>query len=612
MPHVRILPESLCNKIAAVEVVERPASVVKELLENAIDAGADEILIDIEAGGRNRIQVQDNGCGMGREDAFLALERHATSKIADDIDLFRLTTLGFRGEALPSIAAVSRFTLESRDAASEEGWRIRVAGGAVEKAEGVGVPVGTRIEVRNLFFNTPARRKFLRSEQTELGHIGEVVSRQAMARPDIRFRLTHNSRVLVDAYRVERLEERVGALLGRPTVADLVALNYEAGDLALHGLIGVPTLHRATSGAIYTYINGRYVRDRIVQHAVMDGYRSLLARGRYPVAILFLDLPPELVDVNVHPSKHEVRFREQQAVHGFIVRSLQETLRRLHAEPLPASTLSVGAPEATPPATETPSEETPPVTSTRLTALLPPAVAATHRSLDTQPFAQPHLAESPVDYGRLEAVSKRPAAVSTVTSVVGRFASMTILGQYRHSYLLCQEGDDLVLIDQHAAHERIGYERLKAQFYGNGIVCQGLLFPQVLEFDFRAAAQIAEQLEELARFGFDLEDFGGNAYALKGVPQLLSEAEAATLLRDVSAELASLGASSRIEEHFDQLLMTMACHGAVRANQPLGLSQMRALLVDLDQVDFGGHCPHGRPVVHRFTLAEVERLFKRG
>jgi len=593
---VRILSESLCNKIAAGEVVERPASVVKELLENSIDAGADEILVDIEGGGRTRIQIQDNGSGMGREDAFLALERHATSKIASDDDLFRLTTLGFRGEALPSIAAVSRFTLETRDAPSEEGWRIRVAGGAVEKAEAVGVPVGTRIEVRNLFYNTPARRKFLRSEQTELGHIGEVVSRQAMARPDIRFRLTHNGRVLIDAYRVERLEERVAALLGRPTVSDLLPLQQEAGDLALHGLVGTPALHRATSAAIYTYINGRYVRDRIVQHAVMDGYRSLLARGRYPVAVLFLDLPPELVDVNVHPSKHEVRFREQQAVHGFIVRSIQQALRRVHAEPVRSEAPAV-------------SRSMPPSPGAPVAPLLTLPAAATPRSLERQPFTLPNLAEAPPVY---RPAGTAPSPESSATAETGRFTAMTLLGQYRHSYLLCQEGDDLVLIDQHAAHERIGYERLREQFYGAGIIRQGLLFPQVLEFDFRGAAQVAEQLAQLARFGFELEAFGGNAFVLKAVPQLLSEAEAEQLLRDVSAELVTLGASSRIEEHFDHLLMTMACHGAVRANQALGLSQMRALLADLDRVDFGGHCPHGRPVLHRFALGEIEKLFKRG
>jgi len=593
-PQVRILSESLCNKIAAGEVVERPASVVKELLENAIDAGADEILVDIEAGGRTLIQIQDNGCGMGREDAFLALERHATSKITNDADLFCLTTLGFRGEALPSIAAVSRFTLETRDAASEEGWRIRLAGGTVEKAEGVGIPTGTRIEVRNLFYNTPARRKFLRSEQTEVGHIGEVVTRQAMARPDIRFRFRHNGRVLLDAFRVERLVERAGALLGRPTAADLLPLTCEAEPFALHGLIGTPTLNRSTSGAIYAYINGRYVRDRMVQHAIMDGYRSLLAKGRYPVAVLFLDLPPEMVDVNVHPSKYEVRFREQRAVHDFIVRSLQDALRRIHAAPFPTADPLV---DTTPTVLHRPAV---PVASPLLPTL-PHEPAVAHSTLHDLPC----MAESALAY------SDAPRPVSAPHSP-GRFAALQVLGQYHNSYLLCQEGDDLLLIDQHAAHERIGYERLRQQFYGSGIARQGLLFPLVLELDFRAAAQLDQQREELARFGFDIEPFGGNSFVLKGVPQLLTEAEAESLLKDVCAELVSLGASSLVADRFDHLLMTMACHGSVRANQNLSLQQMHALLIDLDQVDFGGHCPHGRPVVHRFTLSEVGRLFRRG
>jgi DNA mismatch repair protein MutL len=376
----------------------------------------------------------------------------------------------------------------------------------------------------------------------------------------------------------------------------LLPLTCEAEPFSLHGLIGAPTLNRSTSGAIYAYINGRYVRDRMVQHAIMDGYRSLLAKGRYPVVVLFLDLPPEMVDVNVHPSKYEVRFRDQRAVHDFITASLRDALRRIHtvAEP-------TGSFEPVSSAMRSPVSY--PVDSGR-TALLPPTPASAPSELPAL-SSLPRLAESVPDYVAADAPMTSPVSA-------GRFAAMTVLGQYHNSYLLCQEGDDLLLIDQHAAHERIGYERLRRQFYGNGIVRQGLLFPVVLELDFRAAAQLAQQRDELSRFGFDVEPFGGNAFVLKGVPQLLSESAAELLLRDVCAELDSLGSSSLLAEHFDHLLMTMACHGAVRANQALGLSQMRALLADLDQVDFGGHCPHGRPVLHRFTLAEVGRLFRRG
>lgn len=586
---VRILPEKLCNKIAAGEVVERPASVVKELIENAIDAGADEILLDIEAGGRKLIRIHDNGSGMSREDAFLSLERHATSKIANDEDLFCLTTLGFRGEALPSIAAVSRFVLQTRDRSSEEGFRIRVAGGNVDHAEAVGTTVGTDIEVRNLFFNTPARRKFLRTEQTEIGHIGDVVTRQAMARPEVRFRLTHNGRVLIDAYNVSSLEERVASLLGRKAAIGMRSLTVTEHDLALNGMIGEPNLSRASTAAIYSYINGRYVRDRVVQHAIMHGYRTLLPKGRYPVAVLFLDLPPELVDVNVHPSKHEVRFRDQRAVHDFIVRAIRNLLRGEIDES--ASAMSID------------SESIPPTRSYAPDPISVQEPFPVYRSSATQPmYASADVSAGLVAPFVLPGNEIRPS---------GPFSSLTIIGQFHSSYLVCQDRDELVLIDQHAAHERINFERLRQQFHAQGIIRQELMFPVVMEYDFKEAAHLAHNLNEFARFGFEVEPFGGNAFVLKAIPQLMDGAEAEQLVRDVASELAALGESSRIEEALEHILMTMACHGSVRANQALSTPQMVALLNDLDQVDFNGHCPHGRPVIQRMTMGEIERMFKR-
>lgn len=596
---VRILPEKLCNKIAAGEVVERPASVVKELVENSLDAGADEILLDIEAGGRKLIRIQDNGSGMSKEDAFLSLERHATSKIASDEDLFHLTTLGFRGEALPSIASVSRFVLQTRDADSEEGFRIRVSGGTVETAEAVGTVVGTDIEVRNLFFNTPARRKFLRTEQTEIGHIGDVVTRQAMARPEVRFRLTHNGRVLIDAFAVERERDRVATLLGRQAAANMRTLTVADDVHALHGLIGDPQLSRASTSAIYSYINGRYVRDRVVQHAIMQGYRTLLSKGRYPVAVLFLDLPPELVDVNVHPSKHEVRFRDQRAVHDFIVKSIQDGLRRTEA-PVSQAQADYGPNETERPlaspgaARPMQSSETPAMVQESLPVYRPHAAVPEQSAVPA-----PVIEKAPFVFP----VEEAPAA--------GPFSSLAIIGQFHNSYLVCQDGSELVLIDQHAAHERIGFEQLRKQFGQQGVVQQALMFPVVMEFDFKEAAHLAENLADLARFGFEVEPFGGNAFALKSIPHLMEGVEAELLVRDVAAELASLGESSRIEESLDHILMTMACHGAVRANQTLSIPQMKALLVELDLVDFSGHCPHGRPVVQRLPLSEIEKMFKR-
>jgi DNA mismatch repair protein MutL len=600
---IRILPENLCNKIAAGEVVERPASVVKELLENSLDAGATEIRVEVERGGKKLIRVMDDGEGMGRDDAFLCLERHATSKIRSDEDLFRLQTLGFRGEALPSIAAVSRFMLRSRTEDSLEGWEIYAEGGTVKRAGAVGCSSGTIIEVRDLFFNTPARRKFLRRDETEMGHVGDVITKLALAHPEVQFRLIHNGRSLIDVYRHTALPERVGALLGRPLLQDLVPVAVEGPDeLVLQGLLAQPAASRSTSASVYTFINGRYIRDRVVQHALMEGYRNLLEKGRYPVAILFFSIDPALVDVNVHPTKHEVRFRDQRRVHDFISAAVRETLR-------PSAWLSkqnqpCGKP--TIPVSETNAGEAPPFQPAG------PGPAQEHlrrvqESLAN--YARTHPEGSgpavPLAFPRAEEPGTMPREER------GFFSDLKILGQYRRSYILAQDGDDLVLIDQHAAHERIGFERLRVQFRQGSVERQALLFPAVLEFDFRESALLMEHLEEFSRLGFDLEPFGGNAFALKAVPRLLGDAEAERLVRDVVGEIALVGKSGLVEDALDEVFAVMACHSVVRANQSLSQPQIEALLRDMDRVDFKAHCPHGRPVMKRLSLNEVERMFKR-
>jgi len=605
MSRIKILPENLCNKIAAGEVVERPASVVKELIENALDAGADEILLDIESGGKKLIRIQDNGCGMSKDDSFLSLERHATSKIATDEDLFHLTTLGFRGEALSSISAVSRMLLQSRDTDADSGWRIKINGGSVEQAEAVGMPVGTSIEVRNLFFNTPARRKFLRRDQTEIGHIGDVVSRQALARPEVRFRLAHNGRTLIDALKSDRIEERVASILGREALREMEPLTHEADDLALHGLLSRPLFTRSATSAIFTYINGRYIRDRVVQHAVMEGYRNLLLKGRYPVVVLFLDLPPELVDVNVHPTKHEVRFRDQNLIHSFISSTIRNALRQTVAATAPFAA-SVEASDSDASAGEIDS----------------PHHLPDFQSSRASQQASATVRELPATYASLEMPVPMPPANATESSSpfkmpenersTGPAGGLSIIGQFRESYILCQDGDDLVLIDQHAAHERVGFEQLRQQFYSSGIKKQNLLFPVVMDFDFRESTQMQQRLDKLASLGFDLEPFGGNSFVLKGVPQLLKDSAAEQLVRDVASELAELGESGLMEDAFDHVLATMACHSVVRANQKLSLEEMRSLLVLIDSVDFNAHCPHGRPVMQRLSLSEIARMFKRG
>jgi DNA mismatch repair protein MutL len=606
---IRILSENLCNKIAAGEVVERPASVVKELLENSLDAGASEIRVEVESGGRKLIKVVDNGHGMDRDDVFLCLERHATSKICSDEDLFRLHSFGFRGEALPSIAAVSRLTLASRSAETDVGWEIYAEGGSVKRAGAVGIPCGTTVEVRDLFFNTPARRKFLRQEETELGHIGDVVTKLALAQPAVRFTLVHRGRTLIDLYRHNSLAERVAELLGRPLLKEMLPLTVAGPDeMKLEGLISQPAVNRATTGAMYTFINGRYIRDRVVQHGLLEGYRHLLVKGRYPALVLFLEIDPALVDVNVHPTKHEVRFRDQKIVHDFIVSALQQTLRSSSwltvADPTGAASRSSAPPESSSGAAAGP-------------------VAVTE---DPAEVRRQEVREALLGYGRSHPEPFRPVArdgarpaetpfvlpeSETAEAAVGFFSSLRVIGQYRRSFIVCQDGDDLVLLDQHAAHERIGFERLRAEFHQGRVERQALLFPSMLEFEFREAAQLAEHLEDLERLGFELEPFGGRTFALKAVPRLLGDVQAEQLVRDVAAELVSLGHSGLVEAAVDEILILMACHGMIRANQSLTDGEIKALLRDLDRVDFSAHCPHGRPVLKRLTLAEVERMFRR-
>ncbi|WP_298036952.1 DNA mismatch repair endonuclease MutL [uncultured Desulfuromonas sp.] len=605
---ISILPETLCNQIAAGEVVERPASVVKELVENSLDAGSKDIRIEVEKGGKRLLRVTDDGEGMGKDDAFLCLERHATSKITSSEDLFQLRTLGFRGEALPSIASVSRFTLRTRSAEAQEGWEIYAEGGIVRRAEAAGLPGGTVMEVRDLFFNTPARRKFLRREETELGHIGDVVTKLALAHPEVQFRLVHNGRAILEAYRQGSLEERVGALLGRPLLKDLLAIEMDDGDgLKLTGLVSQPAVTRSTTGYIYTFINGRYVRDRVVQHAVLGGYRHLLMKGRYPVAVLFLEIDPEMVDVNVHPTKHEVRFREQGRVHDFLASSVRQTLSPSewlsHADEAPtpetisaASIREGGSAGAVP---DRPAQS--PVAAPQV------ALTGVREALTSYAGGAPAVPGSSSAPPRRFENAPEPLMIATG----GFFSSLELIGQYRSSYILCQDGEDLILVDQHAAHERIGFERLCAQFRQGTVECQALLFPTVIEVDFREAALLKEQLGELERLGFELEPFGGKSFALKAVPRLLRDAEAEQLVLDVAAEIASVGKSGLAEEALDKVLMLMACHGVIRANQGLAPAEMLALLRDLDGVDFKAHCPHGRPVMSRLAGVEVERMFKR-
>ncbi len=594
---IHILPENLANQIAAGEVVERPASVVKELIENSIDAAADEIFIDIEKGGKALVRVTDNGCGMSKDDAFLCLERHATSKVKSAEDLFALHTMGFRGEALPAIASVARLRLTTRAVDDEAGWQIYAEGGTVRQAETVGAPPGTVVEVRNLFFNTPGRRKFLRKDETEFSHIAENVTRLALSRPDIHFRLTHNGRTYLEAYRHNRLEERASALLGRNLFKDMLPVEAEAetGEMMV-GLLGSPGLSRSATNYIYTYVNGRFVRDRVVQHAILDAYRTMLEKRRYPVAVLFIDMPPEMVDVNVHPTKHEVRFRNRQQVHDFITTTVRQRLQQvdLAGTKRPELSYESSAPTALP--------VVPNPLQRDYRERIQESLAAFNEKVDTVQASSPLVATI-----KGEAFRWSESAQSTAQMPDG----WRLIGQYLNSYLLCQAGEDLVLIDQHAAHERIGFERLRKELEVNRIESQSLLFPLVLEVDHREASVLTTHLNNFARLGFEIDAFGGRSFTVKAVPQLLVDVDTERLVRDVAAELNEIGRAGSLDAEIERVLSVMACHAMVRANQALSQMEMQQLIVDLAAIDFGSCCPHGRPVMRRLSRRDVEKFFHR-
>jgi DNA mismatch repair protein MutL len=635
---IRILPENLTNKIAAGEVVERPASVAKELVENALDAGSKEVVIEIESGGRRLIKVSDTGSGMSREDALLALERHATSKIACDEDLFSLSTLGFRGEALPSIASVSRLTISTRTSDTVEGTEIYAEGGRIKEVKGCGMAAGTVIAVRNLFFNTPARLKFMKSPETEGGHVGELLTRLAISRPEVRFSYLNDGKLVFRALDAD-LKERVATMLGRPIAASLYPLSYQdAGGLKVTGLVAAPECSRSAASHLYTYINGRFIKDKVVQHAILQAYRNFLERGRYPVVAVFIEISPGEVDVNVHPTKHEVRFREQGRVHDAIQSAVESVLKEtpwLKREQLRGAITPPGRDVLSKvPARIEPAEPVKPMDQadkmeapeSTFPGVSVARVAEVRELLvDYQPRPQPplrsHFQPPPRQKEPVLAASEsaHPAVVAGVIEAAaekgdayGYFSSLSVIGQFNASYILCQKGTDLVLIDQHAAHERVAFEKLKGEFAGREVYSQGLLFPETMELSFRESAVLLEHLVELARLGFALEEFGGNTWLLKGVPQILAGTEYLRTIRDILEELGSLSRSRAFTDIQEDILARIACHSVVRGRRTLTPQEIAALFSQMDETDFSSNCPHGRPVMQSITLAEVEKMFKRG
>ena len=586
---VHALPSQLINQIAAGEVVERPASVIKELVENSLDAGAERIEVDVAQGGIKQMRITDNGHGLYREDMPLALSRHATSKVGSLEDLERINSMGFRGEALPSIASVSRLTLTSREQGDQHAWQL---GPGSSETTPAAHPVGTTVEVRDLFFNTPARRKFLKTEKTEFGHIEQTLRRLALARPDVAFHLQHNGRTVFNAARAgdkAGREQRIASLVGAAFIENALHFEHTAAGLTLSGWVARPTFSRSQADMQHFYVNGRMVRDRLVTHAVRQAFQDVLFHGRHPAYVLFLELDPVLVDVNVHPTKHEVRFREGRLVHDFIFRTLHRVLADERPQPveqdqLPANTAAPGSEPMT--------LETPPRQS-NLGLAVAERPAAYRASIDWQ---QPAADAQPGGESKTQEVPPLGFAIAQLHGI----------------YVLAQNADGLVLVDMHAAHERITYERFKSARQGEGMRSQPLLVPVTVNVSAREAELAEQQAETFAVLGMQVDRMGEQVLVVRAVPPLLRNADSEKLLRDVLSDLAMYGQSRRVLESINEVLATMACHGSVRANRRLTIEEMNALLRDIERTERSGQCNHGRPTWTALSMQELDKLFLRG
>jgi DNA mismatch repair protein MutL len=599
MSKIKILPEILSNKIAAGEVVERPASVVKELVENALDADGTRIIIEVENGGRSLIRVSDNGMGMNRDDALLAPERYATSKIYKDEDLFAINTLGFRGEALPSIAAVSKFCLVTRDQTSQAGTEVVVEGGTIKKVSQVGAPLGTMVTVRQLFFNMPARRKFLKTVNTEMGHIADTVSSMALGRPDIQFRLIHNGKVIKNWSATADEAGRVLDVIGKDIKNNLYKIEFTSDFLTVQGWISSPRITRSTSRGIYLYVNQRVVRNRVIQHALFQGYGSRLMKGQFPVAVIFIHVPCDQLDVNVHPTKHEVNFTQQKKIHDAVAGVVEERLRL------------ADQPEwATPGVQESQS-------STKQSGISEPTSDFGIFEKQTQARYPVSSIQRPVSSIQQPASQWKQDLRFTTTSsqtklwAKRRFGDLKVIGQIHDTYILCESTEGLVLIDQHAAHERILFEQLKNRSQASKKSAQKLLIPETIDLGYREAKILEGLIPDLIELGLEIEPFGGNTFVVKSVPALLENKEVKPLVKEIVEKIAQVGFTPGLEKVMDQCLILMACHGAIRANQKLSDEQIKGLLDQLDHCDQPSNCPHGRPTWISWSIKDLEKSFKR-
>jgi len=657
MGRIHILSEAVANKIAAGEVVERPASVVKELLENALDAGSTRIKIQVEAGGKKLIQITDNGCGMVRDDALLAFERHATSKIKDAEDLLSVATLGFRGEALPSIASVCRLRLETRAAGEDSGTVIEINGGKIFRVEEAGLPAGTSITIRDLFFNTPARKKFLKAESTELSHIASLVTHYALAHPDKHFELHSATNAVLVASPVAGHSERVYQVFGREVLDQLIPVaamqpleriglpqlppwrrteddeNHappEPGELRVHGFVSKPEIQKLNRNSIYIFVNGRLIRDRLIQHAITEAYRNILPPTVYPVVLLFLEMPSGEVDVNVHPSKTEVRFRQQSVTHDFVRDSVRVALMK--ARPVPQFVTEISAhptaPQALTPGAHPPSGGA---------AAWPASYASTDApGFSLQPPTLPPVSgrfafgmdgiaidgnaalslargpqivpEASKNDGCTPPIADEPEAPSDLAPAL---ASLRPLGQIRESFILAVNHEGLWIVDQHVAHERVLFEKILKQRAALKVESQRLLMPLVLELTPTQQAVFAEICEELNLNGFEAEPFGTRSFAVKVAPAGVDAAQVEHMLHELLDQFAREDQALNMEKVRTRVAASIACHAAIKVNMPLEQNKMEWLLAELAKTECPMSCPHGRPVVLRYSMKDIQKAFKR-
>ena len=602
---IRVLSEELANQIAAGEVVERPASVVKELLENSIDAGATLIRIDIEGGGKKKIRIMDNGMGMLPEECRIAFSRHATSKISDFSDLETIHSLGFRGEALPSIASVAKVRCTSARSENQGGKLIVVEGGELIEEKDFACPQGTTIEVAQLFYITPARSKFLKGDSTEFSHITQVVTQQALAYPSIQFQLTHNGREVIQTLPSDQIHYRIAELFGTELAKSLVQVKSSSGDYRLEGYVSNPVFTRSNRSAQYCFINGRFVRDKVVLHATQHGYSHLLPKGQHPALFLYLNMDPKLLDVNVHPSKAEVRFAFQQDVHQFISRSIREALEKNLQSPVEDLQLAY---------------EDIPIKTNYEKPFYREDSSWVNKSEEVVPFQQGDLSEAlrnmTSSHGFHSKISVSPQQVIgfdkapiPVSNLI--YSEFEPLGQLNSSFIIMQGKKGLLVVDQHVAHERILYERFRESAKKKKIEVQNLLFPLTVEFSPTETELLIFHLDRLKQLGLELETFGKNEFLLRSVPAILKNIDNEKLLRDTIELLPKDGDENILHEKYEDVLIMMSCRNAIKVNHPLNLDQIRKLISDLEETSMPFTCPHGRPISLLFDIEDILKKFLR-